>query len=446
MKVEHAYSSAANPAVEIMQDAYEVAIAGGGLAGLSLAIQLKKAGHSVILFEKETYPFHRVCGEYISMESWDFLTTIGLDLEGMGVSHINKLQLSSPGGRLLHQRLPLGGFGVSRNLLDFTLCQIARKLGVTVMENTRVNNIHFDNERHLVETSQGNIVASVACGAFGKRSNIDIKWKRPFVSQSKNKLNNFIGVKYHIKSDHPPDTIALHLFPQGYCGIVRIEKDIYNLCYLTTAANLQRAGGNIAGMERTILGVNPHLKKILSECERVHEDPLTISQISFDKKDQVTNHVLLAGDAAGMITPLCGNGMSIPTHTRPSFLKYNDDIHSPFKLVSMQWHSFYTLLFFTITKTQHMKRLISSNCLKSAFLFITLCMMQVLVYAQDTTGASSSSSTKTTTTTTTTWYTQPWVWVVGAVLLLVLIVALRRGNNSSTTERTTVIRDADRKV
>src|SRR5690606_11295276 len=41
------------------------------------------------------------------------------------------------------------------------------------------------------------------------------------------------------------------------------------------------------------------------------QSPLTISQISFDKKKQVEDHMLMVGDAAGMITPLCGNGMSM---------------------------------------------------------------------------------------------------------------------------------------
>ncbi|HQW84949.1 MAG TPA: pyridine nucleotide-disulfide oxidoreductase, partial [Ferruginibacter sp.] len=45
-----------------------------------------------------------------------------------------------------------------------------------------------------------------------------------------------------------------------------------------------------------------------------YDSPVTISQISFNKKTQVENHVLLIGDAAGMITPLCGNGMSMALH------------------------------------------------------------------------------------------------------------------------------------
>ena len=67
-------------------------------------------------------------------------------------------------------------------------------------------------------------------------------------------------------------------------------------------------------MEKNILQKNPHLKHIFENSEILYETPVTISQISFDKKTQVENHVLLMGDAAGMITPLCGNGMSMALH------------------------------------------------------------------------------------------------------------------------------------
>ena len=131
---------------------------------------------------------------------------------------------------------------------------------------------------------------------------------------SGNKLNNYIGVKYHIELDFPADTISLHNFSNGYCGIVKIEGNKYNLCYLTTAANLKRSNGRVKDMEQTILQQNPHLKKIFNSSRSLFEAPLTISQISFDPKKQVEDHVLMIGDAAGMITPLCGNGMSMALH------------------------------------------------------------------------------------------------------------------------------------
>lgn len=57
---------------------YPCAIIGGGLGGLCLAIQLARQGVEVLLFEKNSYPQHKVCGEYISMESWDFLSALVL--------------------------------------------------------------------------------------------------------------------------------------------------------------------------------------------------------------------------------------------------------------------------------------------------------------------------------------------------------------------------------
>ena len=67
-------------------------------------------------------------------------------------------------------------------------------------------------------------------------------------------------------------------------------------------------------MEATILSENPHLKKIFSQAGTWRSDPVTISQISFANKTQVDNHILMVGDVAGMITPLCGNGMSMAFH------------------------------------------------------------------------------------------------------------------------------------
>jgi flavin-dependent dehydrogenase len=293
---------------------YDLAIVGGGLAGLALSIQTVKLGYKVVLFEKEQYPFHRVCGEYISLESWDFLQRLGIDLPALNVTHIKRLQVSDIKGVFFEQALPLGGFGISRYKLDQELAKSAKHAGVTILEQTRINEIRYSQELFNIESTKGNFIAKVAAGSFGKRSNLDVKWKRPFIVAKKNKLNNYIGVKYHVRHDFPDDLIALHNFKKGYCGISKVEDDNYCLCYLTTADNLQSSNNDIKKMEQNILSANPHLKKIFGECEMLWKEPVTISQISFDKKNLVEDHVLMVGDAAGMITPLCGNGMSMAMH------------------------------------------------------------------------------------------------------------------------------------
>ncbi len=293
---------------------YDVAVIGGGLAGLSLSIQLVKAGHSVVLFEKEEYPFHRVCGEYISLESWNFLENLGYPLSDMNLPLIKNLIVSAPNGKYIRQSLPLGGFGISRFKIDHDLACLAKANGVHLLSGHKVTDVSFRQSIFDIRCSLLHYQANVVCGAFGKRSNLDVKWKRPFAGQKPNKLNNYVAVKYHIKADIPSDTIALHNFENGYCGISQIEDGKYCLCYLTTAVNLQSSDNSIARLEGNILRRNPFLKKIFDESKVLYEAPLTISQVSFDSKLQVENHVLMVGDAGGMITPLCGNGMSMALH------------------------------------------------------------------------------------------------------------------------------------
>ena len=56
-----------------MNNRREVLILGGGLAGLTSAIHLLKLGLQVTVIEKNNYPKHKVCGEYISNEVLPYL-------------------------------------------------------------------------------------------------------------------------------------------------------------------------------------------------------------------------------------------------------------------------------------------------------------------------------------------------------------------------------------
>lgn len=293
---------------------YDIAIIGGGLAGLSLAIQCAKNGFTTALYEKETYPFHKVCGEYISLESEDFLASLGISIKDLQLPIIKQLHITDGYGNLYQFNLPLGGFGISRFMLDEMLYQIALQVGVHVFTNTKVQSIVFNNHHFSISTNQHQYKATIAVGSFGKRSNLDVKLKRPFINHKKGRLQNYIGIKYHIKYAYPNNLITLHNFKNGYCGISKIEGDKYCLCYLTTANNLKVNNSSIKQMEASVLHKNPQLKHIFNNAEFLYQEPLAISQISFSKKAQVEDHILMIGDTAGLITPLCGNGMSMALH------------------------------------------------------------------------------------------------------------------------------------
>jgi len=316
---------------------YDVVIIGGGLAGLSLSIQLNDAGYKVIVLEKEHYPRHKVCGEYISMESKPFLERLGIPITLMKLPIINMLQVSDIKGRVLNANLPQGGFGMSRHKLDATLATIAERKGIKLLNNSKADDAQFEDGIFRVKAGRNLFTAKVVCGAWGRRSNLDTKLHRSFIKEQKKTLNNYVGVKYHVRYPWPEHLIALHNFKNGYCGISRVEDDKCCLCYLTTAANLQVSGNDIKRMENKILMQNPYLKEIFSHLTILYEHPLTISRISFQKKEQVQDHIIMLGDAAGMISPLCGNGMSMAFHSSlMAFDSINDFLQQKINRVQME--------------------------------------------------------------------------------------------------------------
>lgn len=289
---------------------YDVAIIGGGLAGLISAIGLAKGGMSIVLFEKRQYPFHRVCGEYISNEVVPFLEKNSLFPNDLNPARINRFQLTSTNGRSAEVPLKLGGFGISRYAFDEYLYKKANSVGVECFTGVAVDHVEFENDQFNIKFGSNSCQAKWVISAHGKRSTLDKQMNRSFMSRR----SPYVGVKYHIKTDFPEDVIALHNFKNGYCGISKVEGDTYNLCYLTHRNNI-RSFGSVKEMENEIMHKNPYLKEIFQNSEFLFDKPMVINEINFERKNAVERHILMCGDSAGMIAPLCGNGMAMAIHS-----------------------------------------------------------------------------------------------------------------------------------
>jgi flavin-dependent dehydrogenase len=285
-------------------------IIGGGLASLIAGIRLARWNIACTVIEKKNYPFHRVCGEYVSNETRPFLQKEELFPDSFNPPQINEFQLSSVRGKTIEIPLDPGGFGVSRYAFDHFLYEKAKQAGVEFLLNTEVESIDLKKDEFEIKASQQELTASLVIGAFGKRSKLDAQLNRNFFK----KRSPYVGVKYHLRTSHPPNLIALHNFRGGYCGICNIEDGKTNLCYLTHRDHVKKFK-SIREMEENVLFENPHLKNIFKNSEFLFEKPEIINEISFETKEPVWNHILMTGDAAGMITPLCGNGMAMAIHS-----------------------------------------------------------------------------------------------------------------------------------
>jgi flavin-dependent dehydrogenase len=288
----------------------DVIIAGGGLAGLFNALLLNRAGLQVTVIEKKSYPFHRVCGEYISNEILPFLDHLGIDVFSLGASSIKRLEITATSGAKFEQDLDLGGFGISRYVLDDYLYQLCQTEGVKFLLNTRIDDIRFANNAFEVILANNVLTAPLVIGAFGKRSNLDSKLKRPFFFRH----SPYVGIKIHARIDFPDDVIQLNSFKNGYCGVSKVEGDRYCICSLAHRNDLRKAG-SLEALQDTVINRNLYQKEIFRNAELLMDKPEVINEISFEKKQPVENHILMSGDTAGMIAPLCGNGMTMAIHS-----------------------------------------------------------------------------------------------------------------------------------
>jgi menaquinone-9 beta-reductase len=349
---------------------FQVGIIGGGLAGLCTALHLNKLGISCIVWEKGEYPRHKVCGEYVSTETLTYLNYLGYDPYNDGAINIDRLKVSHWNGDSTTSKLDQGAFGLSRFIFDHALYQLAVKNNITVHLQENVTGFTKNTEGFEVKTSSNKTYqVGLLVSAHGKKSNIDRIMEREFFQKDA----DFIGVKYHYKYKIPSNEVSLHNFEGGYCGVSMVENEIVNVCYLSTKTDLKKYG-TIPELEKNLLWQNPFLKELFLNGESLFEEPKTISDFSFRPKSPVEDGVLMIGDAAGLITPLCGNGMAMAIHAAyivsnllGSFFNNEFDKAELEKRYSIEWKAHFEARLKFGYKVQKIfgKQKISSIALKS---------------------------------------------------------------------------------
>jgi menaquinone-9 beta-reductase len=297
-----------------MNTMYDVAIIGGGVAGCSAAVHLAARGYKVVLAEAKTYPHDKVCGEFLSPECGLLLEELGVmpALRAVHPPEILQARITAPSGHEWTTALPEAGMGISRYRLDSALAQCARRLNVTLLERTIVTDIDgtLDSGFTLYTRKphdEGELWARAVIGAHGKRSIVDRTLHRRFLNQQ----HPFVGLKRHFHGPPIPGRVDLHAFAGGYCGISEVEGGKTNVCLLVRQETFTRLQRNIPAFIEWMKAQNPHLAEWLSEAVPLGDRWLSIAQIPFVQKLPVDGDVLMAGDSAGLIAPLAGDGMAM---------------------------------------------------------------------------------------------------------------------------------------
>lgn len=301
----------------------DVLIIGAGPAGSSTAIELSKAGLSVILAEKSTFPRDKTCGDAISVDVINQLEKLSPDLLSRFAALKEKtpskgVRIVAPNGcgidiPFVSDSVQKQGYVCRRKDFDKLLLDEARSgRGVSVMENCEVNDLRVENNGVVAESIQGSIRAQLVVGADGAHSIV----KRKLASSRINPRYHSGGVRiYHqnVSGFNEGNFIELYFFRDilpGYVWVFPLPDGQANTGIGMLTSVISSRNANLVRTLRGKLSTHPLLAGRFSnagpmESPRGHGLPLggAEGRISGDR-------FLLTGDAASMIDPFSGEGIS----------------------------------------------------------------------------------------------------------------------------------------
>jgi flavin-dependent dehydrogenase len=260
-----------------------IQIVGGGLAGLTLGIALKKKEIPVVIFEAGNYPRHRVCGEFVSGRGLEILDMLGLKqkfLEADAIEARSSIFFSGDSRSPVRQ-LPSPALCLSRFVMDKLLADEFQSLGGELRADARWQN----------DFSDGTIRAN------GRQlHSVENGWR-------------WFGLKAHARNVSLAADLEMHVFKNGYVGICKLAGGEVNIC------GLFRRNGSGSPQQNgfDLLRGNPGtiLHERLARAEFDEKSFCSVAGLSLKPQRASEKSEVCIGDALTMIPPVTGNGMSL---------------------------------------------------------------------------------------------------------------------------------------
>jgi len=286
----------------------ETIIVGGGPAGTATACGLASMGREVMLVERAAAPHHKVCGEFLSIETQALLRRLGIDPISLGAVPVNHVAVYSS-ARSVMADLPFRALSLSRYRLDDALLCRAQECGVKMRRNVSARTITPDGHGWRVVCDDGGTLRCrhlvLATGKLGLRGIGDTR------------DNSLVGLKMHLRPSAEirralAGRVELFLLNRSYVGLELVEDGVANLCCVLPRATVARLAPGWQGLRHYLTAKLPSLAERLEGAEPLWDKALAIvCPTGGHLHSEAGPAVYRVGDRLAHIPPFTGDGIAI---------------------------------------------------------------------------------------------------------------------------------------
>lgn len=294
----------------------DVVIVGGGPAGALAALILARAGARVRVFERARFPRHKLCGDTLNPGALAVLAR-HLDVTWLAANSndIHGMLITGPGGIAVRAVYGAGiaGRAVTRQVFDEWLLRQAGEAGAHVEEGVAVKGALVSGGRvsGVIAMCGGGGEAAHAgrlvIAADGRRSTL--AFSRGLARQPARPRRWAIG-GYFTDVTGCGTVGEMHVRRGHYIGVAPVPGGLTNVCVVMPHATGDQPIGPPAEVIRTRLDGDPSLRDRFAAA-RLVGDPVMLGPMAIDTDTAGEPGLLLAGDAAGFIDPMTGDGMRL---------------------------------------------------------------------------------------------------------------------------------------
>ena len=291
----------------------DVVIAGAGPAGSVAAIRLARAGARVHMFDRAVFPREKLCGDTLNPGSLALLDRLGI---GAAVRDralaTTGMTVTGPGSEAVSAHYPDGfcGAALMRRDLDLLLVEAAIEAGarfepgVTVREpllagdGTRVGGVRVSGGR-----GGSDVPARIVIAADGRGSRLA---SRLGISRFAASPRRWAYGAYFAGVHELTSRGEMHVRRGGYIGVAPLPGGLANVCVVTTPASVPPS--DRADPIPSVLASDDLLRERFRDARRLSPTAV-LGPLAVEARSAGRPGLLLAGDAAGFVDPMTGDGM-----------------------------------------------------------------------------------------------------------------------------------------